>query len=98
MMGLEWAEGAVPTHYAQRALDRASQALHQILESTRDNAARGNTDAARRLDALTALSAAVQQVNNAVARNDRQKVVAAVAAVRAARTAVRPVTRHEEAA
>ena len=80
----QWDRGSIPTHYAQHATASASEAVHETLAGMRDDAAEGTEEAARQLDSMAALSAAVDSLGNALARGDRQKTLSASKEVRSA--------------
>lgn len=72
-----WTRHAVPTHYARRTLAAARHALAQPTAGMME--ARGSSpDAARTADALSAVDATFGRMQQLLARNDRDAMVAEV--------------------
>jgi len=72
-----WTRHAVPTHYARRTL---AAARHALAQPTADIAqTRGSSaDAARTAEALSAVDATFARMQQLLARNDRDAMVAEV--------------------
>jgi hypothetical protein len=72
-----WTRHAVPTHYARRALAAARHALAQPAADIAQT--RGSSpDAARTAEALSAVDATFARMQQLLARNDRDGMVAEV--------------------
>jgi hypothetical protein len=84
MAANQWDRGSIPTHYAQHAMGSASDAVHEALGIVRDEAAGQDGQAAGQLDSIAALSAAVDSLAAALAREDKQKALSAAKEVRSA--------------
>lgn len=80
----QWDRGSIPVHYAQHAMGSAADAVHATVDGMRDDAAGGDGQAAEQLDSIAALSAAVDSLAAALAREDRQKTLSAAEEVRSA--------------
>ena len=63
MTAKEWLAGAVPTHFAQRALADISEALSDSMEKIRADTEGGDSEARKLLAPLTSLKLAVDQLN-----------------------------------
>ena len=90
MTAREWLLGAVPTHFAERALVNTFELLSDSLEQMRADAEGGDSEAKAMLDPLMSLALAVGQLGNGLAAGDRQKTAASLDALRSARRALAP--------